>query len=129
MLAWLQTLPQDRTWLSILTLAELDQGIEALPPGDPRRERYQRFRAGVEAQFAGRILSLDDDTVQLSGAISGRARRETGSRVPVVDTLLAAQRRRHRLYLATRNLADVRHLGWPCFDPWTSDPADFPLTG
>ena len=127
-LRWVRGLAEDRTYLSVLALAELDQGVEALPPTDGRRDRYQRFRARIEAEFDGRILGLDNEVVRLWGVLSGRHRRETGGRAPVIDTLLVATAQRHRLYLATRNLADVQRLGWPCFDPWTGDPADFPIT-
>jgi toxin FitB len=126
-IAWLDTLPTERTFISILTLAEIDQGIEAFPAMDDRRDRYQRFRSHVEAQFSGRILSLDDASVRLWGAASGRYRRAMGGKAAVVDALLAAQSHGRRLYFATRNVRDVQALGWLAFDPWTDDPADFPL--
>ena len=128
-LKWLEVQPPRQVFISILTLGEIDQGIEALPERDNRRERYRQFRSHVEAQFAGRILSLDDETVRLWGALSGRYRRIQGGRAPVVDCLLTAQAQRHRLYLATRNLRDVSNLGWTAFDPWSDDPAGFPIQG
>jgi predicted nucleic acid-binding protein len=125
--AWLQKLPPDRTFISILTLGEIDQGIEVLPSDDPGRARLLRFRNRIEAQFAGRILSLDDETVRLWGAMSGRYRRALGGKAPVIDTMLVATAQRRRLYLATRNLSDTTPHGWPVFNPWTDDAADFPL--
>lgn len=126
-LSWLTAIPEERAFVSVLTLAEIDQGIEALTPGDERRARYQRFRDHIEAQFTGRIVSLDDDTVRLWGALSGRYRRAYGGKAPVIDTLLAASAQRRNLYLATRNVADVRQLGASAFNPWSDDPAGFPL--
>jgi predicted nucleic acid-binding protein len=120
-------LPQERTFISILTLAEIDQGTEALPEADDRRERYQRFRSHLEAQFSGRILELDNETVRLWGALSGRYRRAFGGKAQVIDAMLAACAQRRRLHLATRNVRDVRQLGGSAFDPWADNPADFPL--
>jgi predicted nucleic acid-binding protein len=126
-LSWLASLPEGRTFVSILTLAEIDQGIESLPPSDERRPRYQRFRSQIEAQFAGRVVALDDETVRLWGVLSGQYRRTFGGKTPVIDTMLAASAQRRRLHLATRNVSDVRRLGWSAFDPWADDPAEYPL--
>jgi predicted nucleic acid-binding protein len=126
-IAWLREIPEERTFISILTLAEIDQGIEALPEADDRRERYRRFRSHLEAQFSSRVLELDNETLRLWGALSGRYRRAFGGRAPIIDTMLAAKAQRRRLHLATRNVLDVRRLGGSAFDPWTDHPADFPV--
>jgi predicted nucleic acid-binding protein len=110
-----------------LTLGEIDQSIEILPSDDLARSRLLRFRNRIEAQFAGRVLPLDDETVRLWGVMSGRYRRALGGKAPAIDTLLVATAQRRRLYLATRNLSDTDPHGWPVFNPWTDDAADFPL--
>lgn len=125
---WLRTLPVNRTFVSILTVAEIGQGIEALKPADGRRQTYARFRDRVETDFAGRILPVSDDVVRLWGDISGRYRAQFGGRAPVVDALLTATAQAHRLHLATRNLRDVVRLGASAFSPWDNDPAKFPLS-
>jgi predicted nucleic acid-binding protein len=45
----------------------------------------------------------------------------------VIDTLLAATAVEHRLYLATRNVADVAGSGAIVFNPWTDDPRNFAI--
>jgi hypothetical protein len=62
------------------------------------------------------------------GVISGTAKRLTGRSPPVIDTLFAATALEHNLYLATRNVGDVRTSGAQIFDPWNDDPTQFPLT-
>lgn len=124
---WLRSLPEDRAFISILTLGEIDQGVEGLDPADSRAERYRRFRSHLEAQFSTRTLPLDDDTVRLWGALSGRYRRTLGGRAPVIDAMLAATAQQRRLYLATRNTTHARPLGAVAFDPWLDNPAAFPL--
>lgn len=127
-LDWLRGLQPERTFVSILTIGEIGQGIEGLKPGDARRQVYARFRDRLEADFAGRILPVDDEVVRLWGDISGRYRARFGGRAPVVDALLAATAQRHRLHLATRNLHDVVRLGASAFNPWDDDPGLFPLS-
>jgi predicted nucleic acid-binding protein len=126
-IAWLRDIPEERAFISVLTLAEIDQGIETLPEADDRRERYRRFRSHLETQFSSRILDLDNETIRLWGSLSGRYRRAFGGKAPVIDAVLAATAQRRRLYLATRNVRDVRQFGGSAFDPWADHPADFPL--
>ena len=125
--AWLRGLPRERTYISILTLGEIDQGIAALKAADPRRAHFERFRASIEADFAGRILPLDDETVRLWGDMSGRYTLNLGGKAPVVDTLLAATAQMRRLHLATRNVKDIRALAVSAFNPWIDDPYAFPI--
>lgn len=125
--AWLGGLPSDRIFISVLTLGEIDQGIAALKATDPRRAHHERFRALTEADFARRILPVDDEVVRLWGALSGRYTLDFGGRAPVVDTMLAATAQRRRLHLATRNIKNVRALSVSAFSPWTDDPAAFPI--
>lgn len=125
--AWAADQPEDRLFLSILTLGEYDKGIHNLPTEHPDRSRYVAVRDALESRFAGRILSLDDAVVRRWGVISGAVKRRTGHAPEVVDTLLAATALESRLFLVTRNIKDVRHSGAAVFNPWTDDPAQFPL--
>jgi hypothetical protein len=124
---WAALQDEDRLFLSILTLAEIEKGIEQLPADDVARFKYGATLAAIEARFVGRILPLSDGTVRRWGAISGRIRRETGHPPPVIDTMLAATAIEHDLYLVTRNTKDVALSAAPLFNPWEQDAADFPL--
>ncbi len=113
--------------LSVLTLGEYDKGLENLESSDPRRIAIINARDALEARFAGRLLSVSDPIVRRWGAISGTVKRTTGHSPSVIDTLLAATALEHDLYLATRNVRDVRHSGASVFNPWTDDPDGFPV--
>lgn len=126
-LDWLAGQRQDRAYISILTLGELDQGIEALALNDPRREPLRRFQRHIEKTFSGRILTVDDKAVRRWGALSGSYRRILGGKASVVDALIAAQAEGEALYVASRNVRDFAALGCAVFNPWTDDPADFPV--
>lgn len=126
--AWASAQQEERFYLSVLTLAEIEKGIEQLPPEDPARARYAGGLAAIEARFHGRVLPLSDSVVRRWGAISGRVRRERGHPPPVVDTMLAATAVEYRLYLVTRNRRDVEHSGASIFNPWSDEATDFPLS-
>ena len=126
--AWAARVDEDRMFLSVIALAEIEKGIENLANDDPGRFRYQADRDALSRRFAERILSVTDPVVIRWGAISGRVRRETGHSPPVIDTLLAATAIEHDLYLVTRNRKDVAASGAAIFNPWEDDPAEFPLS-
>jgi predicted nucleic acid-binding protein len=126
--AWAAAQPENRLYLSVITLAEYDKGIHQLREDDPQRTRYQVNRDGIEARFRPRILPVSDAVVRRWGALAGRIRRDTGHPPPVIDTLIAATALEAKLYLVTRNTRDVAHTGAVVFNPWTDDPALFPLT-
>jgi toxin FitB len=125
--AWAASQPEDRLFLSVLTLAEYDKGIHNLAEDDPNRSRHAGALAALEARFADRILPVSDRIVRRWGAVSGAVRRATGHPPPVIDTLLAVTALDHDLYFATRNTADVARSGAALFNPWRDDPAQFPL--
>lgn len=125
--AWAAAQPEETLYISVLTLAEYDKGIAALPEDAPSRSRFAAALAALEARFSRRVLSVGDATVRRWGVISGNVKRRTSRAPPVIDTLLAAAAIEHRLYLATRNIRDVEHSGAVIFNPWTDDPALFAL--
>lgn len=125
--AWAAGEPEELLFVSVLTLAEYDKGIAALPEEAPSRTRFAAALAALEMRFSGRILSVDDKIVRRWGVISGSLKRRTGHPPPVIDTLLAASAIEHRLYLATRNVRDVERSGAVIFNPWADDPGEFPV--
>jgi predicted nucleic acid-binding protein len=124
---WLRTQPEQLLFLSVLTIAEYERGIEKLAPGDKRRPHLKKSIHALQARFSGRVLSLADTTVIRWGAISGEVKRTTGNWPSVIDTMLAATALEHNLYLATRNVMDMAGSGAAVFNPWKDDPINFPL--
>jgi predicted nucleic acid-binding protein len=126
--SWASAQPEQRMFLSVLTLAEIDKGIYNLEPDHPDRSRYAAARDALAARFADRILSVDNAVIYRWGIISGEVKRRIGHAPSVVDTMLAATAIEHDLILATRNVKDTRHSGAVIFNPWEDDPSLFPLT-
>jgi hypothetical protein len=124
---WMDSQPEHKLFLSILTLAEYWKGIQNLPPGDKLRPQLQRAVIALEARFSGRMLSVSDEIALRWGAISGEVKRITGHSPSVIDTMMAATALEHNLYLATRNVAHVVNSGAAVFNPWHDDAAQFPL--
>jgi toxin FitB len=115
--AWFTGERENSFGLSVMTLAEIEQGIAGLPEGDARRPRYEAQRAAIESRFGNHIVPVDLKVAVRFGFLSGLLRRSC-RKAPVVDTLLAATAIEHGLVLVTRNTKDVAATGASLFDPW-----------
>lgn len=115
-LRWLAAQPLTSTYLSVITLGELEEGVAAL--GETQRAQALRgWLAQLTESFRGRILDVDQDVATTWGRIRAEAKRH-GRPPPAVDALLAATAITHALTLVTRNVADVVTLPVMVLNPW-----------
>ncbi|MCB9689387.1 MAG: type II toxin-antitoxin system VapC family toxin [Alphaproteobacteria bacterium] len=117
-LAWFSSLSEDDVHLSVLSVGEIQRGIDLLDPG-ARQERLQRWLDGLVAGFADRILPVDELAARRWGSIGAAAQRMGRSRPPV-DALIAATALRHGLAVATRNVGDFEGTGAVIVNPWVA---------
>lgn len=103
-------------FLSVITIGEVLKGIELLAPGRTRF-RLEAWLAGLQGEFADRILPVDLETGRTWGEITALARLR-GRQIPVADGLIAASALRHGLRVMTRNTRDFASSGVPLIDPW-----------
>ncbi len=112
--AWLDSVPGDALFISVLTLGEIRKGVEKL--ADARRR--ERLRLWLESDLPGwfgeRVLSIDRAVADRWG----RLLAEIGRPAPSIDSLLAATALHHGLRLATRNTADFAYPGLGVLNPW-----------
>ncbi|MCP9624027.1 type II toxin-antitoxin system VapC family toxin [Nocardia otitidiscaviarum] len=115
---WFDSIDEDRTFLSVVTLGELRRGVDRLPDGK-RRERLSAWLTEeVPDRFAGRLLPIDEVVALAWGRL--RARVDVlGRCVDPVDGLIAATAESHGLTIVTRNVRDFEVTGVPIVDPWT----------
>lgn len=74
-LRWLAAQPLASTYLSVITLGELEEGITAL--GDTQRAQALRgWLAHLTESFGGRILNVDRDVATTWGRIRADAKRQ-----------------------------------------------------
>lgn len=113
---WLRAHRVGETYLSIITLAELEQGILRL--GETRRAlELRRFLDDLERQFIGRILPIDRSVARHWSIITVRA-SETGKTLSYADSLIAATASAHELTVVTRNTDDFTATQLPLINPW-----------
>jgi predicted nucleic acid-binding protein len=116
--AWLDTIDEDRAFISVASIAELRRGIALMEEGRRRAALTAWLAADLPARFAGRILPIDPAVATRWGDLMAQARR-SGFALSVMDGFFAATALAHALVLATRNTKDFAPLGVPMFNPWT----------
>ena len=113
---WIASTPSARLHVSVLTLGEIQQGIERIrAKGDGQQAAaLEGWLRELEAGFDGRVLPV---TLPVASAW-GRQRQ--GRPIPVVDALIAATADVHGMTVVTRNVKDFEHAGVPVLNPFES---------
>lgn len=113
-IGWLEHVPAEALFVSVLTLGEIRKGIERLAD----RKRREKLRLWLEhdlpAWFEGRVLPVDLHVADRWG----RLLAEVGRSVPTIDSLLAATALHHELRLVTGNAGDFDYPGLEVINPW-----------
>jgi predicted nucleic acid-binding protein len=117
-LGWLDTIDEDRSFISVASIAELRRGIALMAGGRRRAALASWLAVDLPARFAGRVLPIDPAVAERWGDIMAQA-RQNGFALSVMDGFFAATALAHELVLATRNTKDFVPLGVTVFNPWT----------
>ena len=113
-IAWLEHIPAEALYVSVLTLGEIRKGVESLAD-EKRREKLRLWlEHDFPAWFESRVLSVDLAVAERWG----RLLAEVGRSVPTTDSLLAATALHHDLRLVTRNSDDFEYPGLEVINPF-----------
>lgn len=113
---WFAETEDAAKFVSVLTLGELEKGVEKLPPGR-RKDRLRAWLTALRGEIAPRTLAVTDEIATEWGRLCARSEAK-GAPLPVIDALIAATALVHRLTVVTRNTADMARTGARIFDPW-----------
>ena len=111
--AWAATQPAGQLFLSVITLLELEIGVQALErKAPPQGSALRGWLNGVCAAFAGRILPFSEHTAPICASLHLAQSR------PERDAMIAAAALEHGFTVVTRNLADFVGTGVKLLNPW-----------
>ena len=110
----------DSIWTTSITLFEIRDGIERLPPSRKRSQLEESFRRALDQVLENRLLAFDGEAASSAAKLSaGRKRR--GAPIEIRDTMIAGIVIARRAELATRNVRHFLDLGLSAvIDPWNS---------
>lgn len=116
-LSWLSAQDEDQTFLSVMTVAELRQGV-ALAPSASRQNELSEWLYGILlARYEGRIISVSQPVAEAWGILSAKA-RVSGKPAAVIDCFIAATAAVHSKIIVTRNVRDFEPFGVEILNPF-----------
>lgn len=116
---WLERVDESGTFISVLTLGEIQKGIARLDAETSRRAELERWLTfDLIGRFGRRILDFDTGVARHWGTLvaSALARRMNLS---VVDSQIAATASLYGLSIVTRNARHFVATGVATLDPWS----------
>jgi predicted nucleic acid-binding protein len=113
---WLETTDRESQHVSIITLAEIQKGIDLLPEGKRRAQLEHWLTQDLEAWFSGRVLPVDRKVAMRWASVVAQATR-TGRLLPTIDSLIGATALAHDLTIVTRNTRDFETIGVTIINP------------
>ena len=114
---WVEECDEDLTFLSVLTIGEMQKGIARL--GDKKRKATLQhwLDSELKIRFGGRILPISEEVAQTWGQLQGEAENK-GVTIPSIDGLIGATAVAHNLTLVTRYESDLVLTDARILNPW-----------
>jgi len=116
-LEWLDGLDEDRTLISVVSIAEIRRGVALMDNGRKRDALVEWLARDLPQRFERRVIPVDERVALAWGDLMGDAKR-SGRGMSSMDGLIAATAIAHDLALATRNTKDFEGFGIELIDPW-----------
>jgi predicted nucleic acid-binding protein len=103
--------------ISVVTIAEILDGIERLPASKKKSELEEWFFEGLLDRFQERILPINEEVAKVWGRLSGDLCKR-GVPVGVQDLYIAATAKVHSLTVLTINIKHFKNIDVPIINPW-----------
>ena len=116
-LGWLDRLDEDRTFISVVSIAEIRRGVALMDEGRRRDSLTEWLARELPQRFEQRVLPVDEAVALAWGDLMGVAKRR-GRGLSSMDGLIGATAIAQSLTLATRNVKDFDGFGIDLYNPW-----------
>lgn len=116
-LQWLHGVDEDRTFISIVSIAEIRRGVALMDSGRKRDVLADWLAHDLPRRFDSRVIAVERPVALAWGDLMALAKRN-GRGLASMDGLIAATAIAHDLILVTRNTKDFAGFGLELIDPW-----------
>jgi toxin FitB len=117
--AWLSKQAPSELSITVITLHEINFGIERLAPGPQRLGLVNRFDELMRSKVGGPILVLDPAGARRASLCRAAAIKAIGH-CDVPESLIAGIALINGASVATHNVDDFKHFGVTLIDPWAT---------
>ncbi len=114
---WMDSVGEDDLSISVVTIGEIQRGIEKLPESHRKTELTTWMNEKLIPRFDGRIIPLDMSAMQVWGTLTSRM-DAAGLPMGIMDSLIAATALCRNLILVTRNIKDFAGTNLRLINPW-----------
>jgi tRNA(fMet)-specific endonuclease VapC len=114
---WIDSMDEDKLFLSAVTIGEIKRGIEKLADSTRKSALAEWLEGDLLLRFTDRILPIDTPVMLVWGQLTADLEKQ-GRPMPAIDSLIAATCLQARLDLVTRNESDFAHSGVAVVNPW-----------
>jgi len=114
---WLNSVDEQKLFLSALTIGEIQKGISLLQQSRRRDTLESWLKVDLPLRFGPRIISVNEATAIRWGRASADAQLR-GTPLSAVDGLIASTALEYGLTLVTRNVKDFAGTGVALVNPW-----------
>ena len=115
--AWLNSVDENRLYVSVIAMAEIQKGISKLADSSQKRDLQLWLDQALLPRFGVRVLDVSKDVALLWGVMQGSFAKK-GETLPVIDSLLGVTAMHHDLTVVTRNTADFERMPVELINPW-----------
>lgn len=116
---WIGSIDSREAYLSVVTLAEVQRGIERLPAGRRRGRLFVWLTQELMSVFTDRIIDIDRMIAAEWARLMVRC-DSVGRPIGSLDGFLAATATVRGFTLVTRNASDFIATGVSVLNPWTA---------
>ena len=114
---WLRSCEDENLFLSSLTIGKIQKGISKLPDSRKRNKLQEWMDTELIRRFDKRVLVIDIKVAQKWGEIQASS-EITGTKMPVIDSLIAATGLVYDMTVVTRDTSGMEKSGARLFNPW-----------
>ena len=109
-LEWLDGLDEDRTFIRVISIAEIRRGVALMDAGRKRDALAEWLATDLPGRFENRVIAVNEPIALAWGDLMGLAKR-SGRGFSSMDGLIAATAIVHDLTIATHNDEDFEGFG------------------